>query len=65
MNFELLGYILSILGIVYSVFVIYITYLTALDVQKTFGFLPAGINLNKEIFVLVVAIAYIATYHLS
>lgn len=65
MNFELLGYILSILGVVYSVFVIYITYSTARNIQKTFGTLPVEINLNKEIFVLVVAIAYIATYHLS
>ena len=65
MNFELLVYILSILGVVYSVFVIYLTYSTARDMQKNFGILPAEINLNKEILVLVVAIAYIATYHLS
>ena len=65
MNFALFGYLISLLAIVYSVFVIYITCLTALDVYKTFGFLPAEINLNKEIFLLVISIAYIATYHLS
>lgn len=65
MNFELLGYILFILGLIYSVVVMLSTYSAALDVQKTFGFLPVEINLNKEIIILVVAIAYIATYHLS
>ena len=64
MNFELLGYVLSILGLIYSVFCIIITYRT----YKELTFrerINAEISLNKEVFILVVAIAYIATYHLS
>ena len=64
MNFELLGYILSILGLIYSVFCIIITYITYKELTFRQRIL-AEINLNKEVFILVVAIAYIATYHLS
>ena len=64
MNFELLLYILFIFGLIYSVFCIIIAY----RAYKELTFrerINAEINLNKEIFILVVAIAYIATYHLS
>ena len=64
MNFALFGYLISLLAIVYSLFCIVLTYRT----YKELTFrqrINAEINLNKEIIILVVAIAYIATYHLS
>ena len=65
MNFALLGYILALVGVLYSIYVIGFTFyaFTKLsDFQKS---LIESINLGKEIIILVVSLAYIITYHIS
>ena len=64
MNFTLLGYILSVIGIIYSLLAFGVT-------MYNFAKLPiylkeqAQINLDRELLILVVSIAYIVTYHIS
>ena len=64
MNFVLLGYVLSVIGIVYFLLVLSLT-------MHNFTKLPSylqervEIKLGKETLVLIVSIAYIVTYHLS
>ena len=64
MNFALLGYILSVIGIIYSLLAFGVT-------MYNFAKLPiylqelAEIRLGKETLILIVSIAYIVTYHLS
>ena len=64
MNFALLGYILSIIGIIYFLLVFSIT-------LYNFTKLPlylkeqAKIDLGREILILVISISYIVIYHIS
>lgn len=64
MNFALLGYLLSVIGIIYFLLVFSIT-------VYTFTKLPlylkeqAKIDLGREILILVISISYIVTYHIS
>ena len=63
MNFALFGYLISLLAIVYSLFCIVVTYRTYKELtfqEKTL----AEIVIGKNILTIVVAIIYIATYHL-
>ena len=64
MNFALFGYLISLLAIVYSLFCIAIAYRTYKELtfrQRT----TAEIVIGKNILTIVVAIIYIAIYHLS
>ena len=64
MNFALFGYLISLLAIVYSLFCIVVTYKTYKELtfrERTL----AEIDIGKNILTIVVAIIYIATYHLS
>ena len=64
MNFALLSYVLSVIGIIYSILVFSVT-------MYNFTKLPSylqeqvEIKLGKETLVLIVSIAYIVTYHIS
>lgn len=64
MNFALLGYVLSVIGIIYSLLAFSVT-------MYNFTKLPSylqkhvEIDLGKQTLVLIVSIAYIVTYHLS
>lgn len=64
MNFTLLGYVLSVIGIIYFLLVFSVT-------MYNFTKLPSylqkhvEIKLGKEILILVVSISYIVTYHIS
>ena len=64
MDFALFGYLISLLAIVYSLFCIIVTYRTYKELtfsQRTL----AEIAIGKNILTIVVAIIYIAIYHLS
>lgn len=64
MNFALLGYVLSVIGIIYSILVFSVT-------MYNFTKLPSylqehvEIKLGKEFLILVISISYIITYHIS
>ena len=64
MNFALLGYVLSVIGIIYSLLAFGITFY---NFTKLSSYLQeqAEIKLGKETLVFIVSIAYIVTYHLS
>ena len=64
MNFALLGYVLSVIGIIYSLLAFGIT---MYNFTKLPGYLQelVEIKLGKETLVLIVSIAYIVTYHIS
>ena len=64
MNFALFGYLISLLAIVYSLFSIVLTYRTYKELTFRERIL-AEIAIGKNILTIVVAIIYIATYHLS
>lgn len=64
MNLILFGYLLSLVGILYSVVSILITYLAFRKLSEYMKEI-VEVNLNKELLILVVAIIYIVTYHLS
>ena len=64
MNIALFGYILAWLGVIYCIIAVIATYneyskLTYSMQQR------ASINFNIPLIVLVVSVAYIATYHIS
>ena len=64
MNFALFGYLIALLAIVYSLFCIVLTYRTYKELtfqERTL----AEIAIEKNILTFVVAIIYIAIYHLS
>ena len=63
MNFALFGYLISLLAIVYSLFSIVLTYRTYKELTFRQRIL-AEIALGKNILTIVVAIIYIAIYHL-
>ena len=63
MNFALFGYLIALLAIVYSLFYIVVTYRTYKELtfhERT----QAEIAIGKNTLTIVVAIIYIATYHL-
>ena len=64
MNFALFGYLISLLAIVYSIFYIVVTYRTYKELTFSERII-AEIAIGKYILTIVVAIIYIATYHLS
>ena len=64
MNFALFGYLLALLAIVYSLFCIVLTYGTYKELTFSQRIL-ALIAIGKNILTIVVAIIYIAIYHLS
>ena len=64
MNFALFGYLISLLAIVYSLFCLVLTYRTYKELTFRQRIL-AEIALGKNVLTIVVAIIYIATYHLS
>ena len=64
MKFELFGYCLSWMGVVYSLFVIWITYKAFMNLSELLKQI-VKINLVKEITILIVSIIYILVYHLS
>ena len=64
MNFALFGYLIALLVIVYSLFCIVLTYGTYKELTFSQRIL-AEIAIGKNILTIVVAIIYIATYHLS
>ena len=64
MNFALFGYLISLLVIVYSLFCIVVTYRTYKELTFRQRIL-AEIAIGKNILTIVVAIIYIAIYHLS
>ena len=64
MNLTLFGYLLALVGILYSVVSIIITYLAFRKLSEYMKEI-VEVNLNKELLILVVAIIYIVTYHLS
>ena len=64
MNFALFGYLISLLAIVYSIFYIVVTYRTYKELNFRERTL-AEIAIGKNILTIVVAITYIAIYHLS
>ena len=64
MNIALFGYILAWLGVIYCIIAVIATYkeyskLTYAMQQR------ASINFNIPLIVLVISVAYIATYHIS
>ena len=64
MNIALFGYILAWLGVIYCIIAVVATYkeyskLTYAMQQR------ASINFNIPLIVLVISVAYIATYHIS
>ena len=63
MNFALFGYLISLLAIVYYLFCIVVTYRTYKELTFR-GKILAEIAIGKNILTIVVAILYIATYHL-
>ena len=63
MNFALFGYLLALLVIVYSLFSTVVTYRTYKELTFRQRIL-AEIAIGKNILTIVVAIIYIATYHL-
>ena len=64
MNLALFGYLLALAGILYSVVIIVLTYIAFRELSA-FMKNVVEVNLNKELFIFVVAIIYIVTYHLS
>lgn len=64
MNFTLLGYVLSVIGIVYFLLVFSVT---MYNFTKLPSYLQehAEILLGKEFLILVISISYIVTYHIS
>ena len=64
MNFALFGYLIALLAIVYSLFCIVVTYRTYKELTFRQRIL-AEIAIGKNILTIVVAIIYIAIYHLS
>ena len=65
MNIALFGYILAWLGVIYAVIsiaLVFIAYKQLSELQRT---LITEIKLAKELIVLLVSVAYIATYHIS
>ena len=64
MNFALFGYLIALLAIFYSLFCIVVTYRTYKELTFRQRIL-AEIAIGKNILTIVVAIIYIATYHLS
>ena len=64
MNFALFGYLIALLVIVYSLFSIIVTYRTYKELTFRQRIL-AEIAIGKNILTIVVAIIYIAIYHLS
>ena len=64
MDFALFGYLLALLVIVYSIFYIVVTYRTYKELTFRQRIL-AEIAIGKNILTIVVAIIYIAIYHLS
>ena len=64
MNIALFGYILAWLGVIYCIIAVIATYneyskLTYSMQQR------ASINFNIPLIILVISVAYIATYHIS
>ncbi len=64
MNFELFSYIIAWLGVIYCIIAVIATYneyskLTYAMQQR------ASINFNIPLIILVISVAYIATYHIS
>ena len=64
MNIALFGYILAWLGVIYCIITVIATYhhyksLTTLQQKHT------TIEISKPLLILVVSVAYIATYHIS
>lgn len=64
MNIALFGYILAWLGVIYCIIAVIATYneyskLTYAMKQR------ASINFNIPLIILVISVAYIATYHIS
>ena len=64
MNIALFGYILAWLGVIYCIIAVIATYkeyskLTYAMQQR------ASINFNIPLILLVISVAYIATYHIS
>ena len=64
MDFALFGYLISLLAIAYSLFCLVLTYRTYKELTFSQRIL-AEIALGKNILTIVVAVIYIATYHLS
>lgn len=64
MNFALLGYVLSVIGIVYSLLVFGITLYNFIKLPSYLQE-QAKIELGKELLILVISISYIVTYHIS
>ena len=64
MNVALFGYILAWLGVIYCIIAVIATYneysKLTYSMQKR-----ASINFNTPLIILVVSVAYIATYHIS
>ena len=65
MNFTLFGYILALVGLVYSIYVIGATFYTFTKLSAFQQSLIESINLGREIIILVVSLGYIITYHIS
>lgn len=65
MNIALFGYILALVGLVYSIYVIGATFYTFTKLSAFQQSLIESINLGKEIIILVVSLGYIITYHIS
>ena len=63
MDLAIFGYLISLLAIVYSLFCIVVTYRTYKELTFSQRIL-AEIAIGKNILTIVVAIIYIATYHL-
>ena len=64
MNLTLFGYLLALVGILYSVVSIIVTYLAFRKLSEYMKEI-VEVNLNKELLILIVSIIYIVTYHLS
>ena len=64
MNIALFGYILAWLGVIYFIFAFIVT----LSEYRKLSYSMqqrASINFNMLLIILVVSVAYIATYHIS
>ena len=64
MNFALLGYVLSVIGIIYFLLVFIVT---MYNFTKLHSYLQEHVEilLGKEILILVISISYIVIYHIS
>ena len=64
MNIALFGYILAWLGVIYCIIAVIATYKEYSKLSYSMQ-QRASINFNIPLIVLVISVAYIATYHIS